>query len=233
MTTAAIDPTKTPDEIVEDIEAAEESKDISRVVAFLGLASSNEHGGEEDWAEVAEAALDALYRLVKGGAVAVDVDVAGTVDGDGDVAGDVAGDIAVAGSSTDYLRAVFDALNAWEEEEAVVEVGLGCIVAIASKADPQESASNDKDGDAGIMAEISVEFVLDLMKDFGAEATIQEQACLAMEGLALWKDSWKNVLAGAEGVRDELLAARDERITNERNKSYPVRAAKALGIDLE
>jgi hypothetical protein len=221
MTTAAIDPTKTPDEIVEDIEAAEESKDISRVVAFLGLASSNEHGGEEDWAEVAEAALDALYRLVKGGAVAVDV--AGTVDGD----------IAVAGSSTDYLRAVFDALNAWEEEEAIVEVGLGCIVAIASKADPQESASNDKDGDAGIMAEISVEFVLDLMKDFGAEATIQEQACLAMEGLALWKDSWKNVLAGAEGVRDELLAARDERITNERNKSYPVRAAKALGIDLE
>lgn len=207
MNTAAIDPTKNPDEIVEDIEAAEESKDVGRVVAFVGLASSNEHGGEEDWAEVAEAALDALYRLIKGGAVA--------------------------GSSIDHLKAVFDALNAWEEEEAIVEVGLGCIVAIASKADNKEYASKDDDDDNKTMAEIPVEFVLDLMKDFGGESTIQEQACLAMEGLALWKDSWKDVLAGAEGVKDELLAAREERITNERNKAYPVRAAKALGIDLE
>ena len=207
MNTAAIDPTKNPDEIVEDIEAAEESKDVGRVVAFVGLASSNEHGGEEDWAEVAEAALDALYRLIKGGAVA--------------------------GSCIDHLKAVFDALNAWEEEEAIVEVGLGCIVAIASKADNKESASKNKDDDNKTMAEIPVEFVLDLMKDFGGESTIQEQACLAMEGLALWKDSWKDVLAGAEGVKDELLAAREERITNERNKAYPVRAAKALGIDLE
>jgi hypothetical protein len=173
--TAAINPTKTPDEIVEDIEAAEEAKDVDRVVAFLGLASSNEHSGEEDWAEAAEAALDALYRLVKGGAVSGSDDE----------------------SLLFHLQAVFDALNAWEEVEAIVEVGLGCLVAIASKAD-----TKDEDDVA-----IPVEFVLDLMKDFSGEQTIQEQSCLAIEGLA--------------------------RITNERNKAYPVRAAKALGIDFE
>lgn len=199
----AIDPTKTPDEIVEDIEAAEEAKDVDRVVAFVGLASSNEHGGEEDWAEVAEASLDALYRLVKGGSSKSE-------------------------ESLFYLQAVFDALNAWEEEDAIVEVGLGCLVAIASKAS-KETEGDEEEEDVGI----PVEFVLDLMKDFGDESTIQEQACLAMEGLALMKPSWKDELASAEGIREELKAAKEERITNERNKAYPVRAATALGIELE
>jgi hypothetical protein len=202
---SAIDPTKTPDEIVEDIEAAEESKDVDRVVAYVSLSSSSEHGGDEDWAEAAEAALDALYRLVKGGASKTDEVIFN-------------------------LQAVFDALDAWKEEEAIVEVGLGCLVAIASKA---EKASGDEEDDDAVAFAIPVAFVLDLMKDFGDEATIQEQSCLAIEGLALWNTSWKDELAASEGIKEELLAARDERITNERNKAYPVRAAKALGIDLE
>mmetsp|Transcript_17353 Transcript_17353/g.19328 ORF Transcript_17353/g.19328 Transcript_17353/m.19328 type:complete len:208 (-) Transcript_17353:65-688(-) len=195
----------TPDEVVEGIEAAEEGGDVVKVVTFLDLTSSNEYGGEEDWAEAAEAALDALYRLVKGGA-------------------------SVVSSSDNYLKAVFDSLNAWEEEDAIVEVGLGCIVSIASKADKESSKDGDDVNDTD---EIPVEFVLDLMKDFEDEQTIQEQSCLAMEGLALWKKRYKNVLAAAEGIKEELLAARDQRITNERNKAYPVRAAKALGIKLE
>ena len=193
-----IDPTKTPDEIVEDIEAAEEAKDIEQVVAFVRLVASNENAGEEDWAEAAEAALDALYRLVKG---------CSTLD-----------------KALVYLKAVFDCLNAWEEEDAIVEVGLGCLVAICSKAD--KSSTNDD-------ISIPVEFVLDLMKDFGDESTIQEQACLAIEGLALWSQSWKDELAAAEGIKEELTAAKNDRITNERNKKYPVQAAKALGIELE
>ena len=194
-----IDPTKTPDEIVEDIEAAEEAKDIAQVVAYIELVASNENAGEEDWAEAAEAALDAFYRLVKGGP---------TLD-----------------KALVYLKAVFDCLNAWEEEEAIVEVGLGCMVAICSKAD---QSSQDEDD-----IPIPVEFVLDLMKDFGDESTIQEQACLAIEGLALWSQSWKDELASAEGIREELTAAKNDRITNERNKKYPIQAAKALGIELE
>eukprot|EP00531_Pseudo-nitzschia_arenysensis_P011636 CAMPEP_0116128706 /NCGR_PEP_ID=MMETSP0329-20121206/7502_1 /TAXON_ID=697910 /ORGANISM="Pseudo-nitzschia arenysensis, Strain B593" /LENGTH=204 /DNA_ID=CAMNT_0003622861 /DNA_START=92 /DNA_END=706 /DNA_ORIENTATION=+ len=201
----AIDPTKTPDEIVEDIEAAEEAKDTEKVVAYLALVSSNENAGEEDWAEAAEAALDSLYRLVKGGDANTD-------------------------ESLFHLSAVFNCLNAWEEEEAIVEVGLGCLVALASKANKKEESSSENDDDE---VAIPVEFVLDLMKDFGDESTIQEQACLAIEGLALWNPTWKKELANAEGIKEELVAAKNERITNERNKKYPVQAAKALGIELE
>lgn len=196
----SIDPTKTPDEIVEDIEAAEEAKNIEQVVAVCRWVASNEKAGEEDWAEVAEAALDALYRLIKGGDQQQ--------------------------RAIDYLKAVFDCLNAWEEEEAIVEVGLGCIVVIAAKANKEQTDDDE-------FAAIHVEFVLDLMKDFADESTIQEQACLAIQGLALWKSDWKSTLACAEGIREELLQAKNERITNERNKKYPVQASEALGIQLE
>ena len=42
-----------PDEIVEAIEAAEEAKEVAKIVEYVELASS--HGGDEDWAEAAEA----------------------------------------------------------------------------------------------------------------------------------------------------------------------------------
>jgi len=185
-----------PDEIVEAIEAAEEAKEVAKIVEYVELASS--HGGDEDWAEASEAALDALYRLVKGGS---------------------------AQPSLSYLKSVLKTLTSWKEEEAIVEVGLGCVVAIASKA--KEDTDNPEDA-----AAVDVGLVVQLMKDFADEATIQEQACLAMEGLAIWKASWKTALASQEGIQEELGQARDSRITNERNKSYPVRAAKALGMEL-
>jgi len=217
----SIDPTKTPDEIIEDIEAAEESKDLSRILSFITLTSSNEHGGAEDWAEAAEASLDALYRLLKGGA-------SSTSSGDNDTND---------GFLLHYLQIVFTSLNAWKEEEAIVEVGMGCLVAIASKANKKAKASgaaeDERNGGEDSSSSIPVGVVLDLMKEFGDESTIQEQACLAIEGLALWKTGWRDELAGGEGIREELASARNERITNERNKAYPLRAAKALGIDLE
>mmetsp|Transcript_21361 Transcript_21361/g.50839 ORF Transcript_21361/g.50839 Transcript_21361/m.50839 type:complete len:238 (-) Transcript_21361:1203-1916(-) len=219
-----IDPNKNPDEIVEEIETAEEAKNIDGIVAYLGLLSSGDKGGEEDWAEAAEAALDALYRLVKGGAYDDNNDNNNDDDDDDNL------------DALFHLSAVFDCLDAWEEEDAIVEVGMGCVVAIASKAkkitDGSEKKKNDDDDDDDAPF-VKVEFVLDLMKDFASEATIQEQACLAIEGLALWKNCWKKDLADAEGIREELRTARDDRITNERNKAYPVRAAAALGIDLD
>mmetsp|Transcript_22110 Transcript_22110/g.49421 ORF Transcript_22110/g.49421 Transcript_22110/m.49421 type:complete len:205 (+) Transcript_22110:331-945(+) len=200
MTAAAIDPTKSPDDIVEDIESAEEEKKTETVVGFVTFLSSEEKAGDEDWAEAAEAALDAFYRLTKGGA------------------------------STDWMlavAAVVACLEAWKEEEAIVEVALGCIVAIASKA----RASDGDGGGDETATTISAKAVLETMKAFPDESTIQEQACLAIEGLALWKKTWKDELNDSEGIAEELKAALEERITNERNKSYPVKAAKALGID--
>lgn len=197
MTAAAIDPTKSPDDIVEDIESAEEEKKTETVVGFVTFLSSEEKAGDEDWAEAAEASLDAFYRLTKGGA------------------------------STDWmlaLAAVVACLEAWKEEEAIVEVALGCIVAIASKA--RAGDGGDETGTT-----VSAKAVPETMRAFPDESTIQEQACLAIEGLALWKKTWKDELNDSEGIAEDLKAALEERITNERNKSYPVKAAKALGID--
>ena len=87
------------------------------------------------------------------------------------------------------------------------------------------------------MINVEVQLVLDVMKEFTDESTIQEQACLAIEGLALWPhSSLKDELCqlNEDGIiQQELKACLEERITNERNKAYPVRAAKALGIDLD
>ena len=188
---------KTPDEILVAIDAAENAKDVGKIVNYICITSSVETGGDSDWAEAAETSLDALYRLVKAGN-------------------------SKPNQSLKQLKCVFDALTAWQEEETIVEVGLGCIVAISSNA----KKSND-DSDIAV----DVEFILELMKDFVDRSAIQEQACLAIEGLAQWRLSWKDALATAEGMKEELQEAHNFRIMNERNKSYPVRAAKTLGIE--
>ena len=215
MTT--VDPTKNPDEIIEDIEAAEENGDIDQILAYLEFGSSKDHrgNGDEDedyaWTEVTEESLDSFYRLVKAGTDPV-------------------------GPSTAlaYLTKIFSSLEAWKEEEAIVEVALGCIVSIASKADKTEAAAGEATATATVAKiNLQLQLVLDTMKEFRDEATIQEQACLAIEGLALWNEDWKATFCESQGIGKELKAAREERITNERNKAYPVRAAKALGIEFE
>ena len=84
---------------------------------------------------------------------------------------------------------------------------------------------------------IVVKIMQQLYKD---ESTIQEQACLAIEGLVLspyysmnvdFKDQLQYHI-DENILQTELKLARDERITNERNKSYPGRVAKALKITL-
>ena len=218
---------KPPDELIQDIEAAEEAKSLKTVVAYIHLLSTDivksptQNGGVDDWSEAAEAAFDALYRLVKGGG--------NTDENETEPPGN-------ASSSFLILGSVFCGLKPWRDDEAIVEVGLGCIVAIASRAIKQETtteAEANNHDDETYESDVDVDFVFELMRDFGGESTVQEQACLAIEGLALWKPSWKRRLRACHGIRGELLKARNERITNQRNKAYPVRAAKALGIELE
>eukprot|EP00977_Amphora_coffeiformis_P014625 scaffold4133_cov146-Amphora_coffeaeformis.AAC.9 len=177
------------DEYEEQVEAAEEAGDTDKLLIII--ASCAEHGGDEDWTNVAEGSLDAFYRLIKGGS----------------------------NSKNDALGKIFASLEAWKEEEAIVEVALGCVVAVSSKKTKQV-----EDG-------INVSLIVDIMKNFEGESTIQEQACLAIEGLAVCSDAIKEKINAIDGIKDVLTASKD-RITNERNKAYPGRAARALGLEL-
>jgi hypothetical protein len=176
------------EEIEEQIEDAEEAGDTAKLLELISICAK--HGGDEEWIEVAESSLDALYRLAKGGT-----------------------------SITSGLGVVFSSLKAWQAEDAIVEVGLGCVVSLAKTAQEEEEGSLD------------VGLIMSIIQAFPDESTIQEQACLAIEGLASTSDKLKGEILAIDGIKDELAAAK-ERITNERNKAYPGRAAKALGIEL-
>ncbi|KAL3907406.1 MAG: hypothetical protein SGILL_008888 [Bacillariaceae sp.] len=116
------------------------------------------------------------------------------------------------------LTIVFACLEAYHTQEAIVEVALGCIVSLAS--DKQDEPPPP---------DLPVHLIVSAMKEFPEEGTIQEQACLAVEGLAAnYKEQFLSL-----SVQAELKLALDERITNERNKSYPKRAAAVLGIRLD
>ena len=178
------------EEMEDQIENAEEAGDTAKLLELI--TSCAEHGGDEEWTEVAESSLDALYRLAKGGT-----------------------------TITSALGVIFSSLKAWKAEDAIVEVGLGCVVSLAKTAAAQEEESSLLD----------VELIMSILQAFPDESTIQEQACLAIEGLALASDKLKGAILAIDSIKDELAAAK-ERITNERNKAYPGRAAKALGIEL-
>jgi hypothetical protein len=177
------------EEIEEQIEGAEEAGDTATLLELITTCAK--HGGDEDWTEVAESSLDALYRLAKGGTII-----------------------------TSGLGVIFSSLKAWKAEDAIVEVGLGCVVSLAKTAQEEESSTS-----------LDVGLIMSILQAFPEESTIQEQACLAIEGLALASDKLKGEILAIDDIQDELAAAK-ERITNERNKAYPGRAAKALGIEL-
>jgi hypothetical protein len=182
------------EELKGQIEAAEEAGGTAAVLDLVATCTS--HGGEEDWAEVAESRLDSFFRLVKGGS-------------------------AVADASNGFL-VIFASLAAWKEHEAIVEVALGCIVSLA----------NTKTTTTKAVGDLDLSLLLTMLQSFPDESTIQEQACLAIEGLAMASETYKTALGATDGIQDELVAAK-ERITNERNKAYPGRAAQALGLALE
>jgi hypothetical protein len=170
------------------LEDAEEAGDSTKLLELITTCAK--HGGDDEWTEVAEASLDALYRLAKGGTII-----------------------------TSGLGVIFSSLKAWKAEDAIVEVGLGCVVSLTKTAQEEE-------------VNLDMGLIMSILQAFPDESTIQEQACLAIEGLASASDKLKGELLAIDGIKDELAAAK-ERITNERNKAYPGRAAKALGIELE
>lgn len=182
------------DEMEDKIEAAEEVSDVPALLCIIQMCSSK--ASEEDWEIPAEASLDAFYRLVKGGNY----------------------------PPMGALAAIFCSLKVWREEEAIVEVALGCIVAICSKGGgySEETLDGKVDG-------IDVNLIVDIMQTYQNEATIQEQACLSIKGLAETSDALKQRLLAVEGIGGELKAA-EGRITNERNKKYAGQVATALGL---
>jgi len=187
------------EEYEEQIEAAEESEDTTKLLDIIADCSA--HGGDEDWAEAAEGSLDALFRLAKSGTASSCADKA--------------------------LPVLFDSLKAWKDAndaEAIVEVALGCIVSLSKS---YETTNDDVAGESTL----DLSLLISILQKFTDESTVQEQACLAIEGLALVSDSCKERFKAMDGMQAELVAAK-ERIINERNKAYPSRAAEALGLIL-
>ncbi|OEU21081.1 hypothetical protein FRACYDRAFT_234707 [Fragilariopsis cylindrus CCMP1102] len=138
------------------------------------------------------------------------------------------------------LNPIFAILNGWRKEEAIVEVALGCIVAITTKMIDQQETEMEMEESVNTVDIIDLIVVKIMQQLYKDESTIQEQACLAIEGLVLSPYYSRNVdfkdqlqyHIDENIIQTELKLARDERITNERNKSYPGRVANALKITL-
>ena len=225
-----------PDQAIED---AEEKGDIETIVGIINFtteeaaaAATTTAGDDEDnheWTEATEAALDAFYRMVKSGILVTEVATTTTTT-----------------TYCVYFDSIFLALDAWQHEEAIAEVGLGCIVALCNDMKKKE---DDVDGISTSLDELTERInkvdivaliVTKIMPLFATEGTIQEQACLALEGLVTAPYGKMNRELQATFqyhidnglLQEQLLLARDERITNERNKSYPGRVATALDISI-
>mmetsp|Transcript_16564 Transcript_16564/g.21679 ORF Transcript_16564/g.21679 Transcript_16564/m.21679 type:complete len:195 (-) Transcript_16564:329-913(-) len=191
------------EELAEEIEAAEEAADVTKLLSIIVTCTKNVD--DEDWTEVAESSLDAYYRLVKGGS-SVPLPLS---------------------DDASCLDQLFLSLKGWKDEEAIVEVALGCIVSTVTWMKNNSTTNNATDYNTNL----DFYLIIAIMKSFQDESTIQEQACLALEALALTSDAIKAEILSLEGLKEELVAAK-ERISNERNKAYPGRAAAALGIEL-
>lgn len=190
-------------EKIEDlIEAAEEASDVPKLLAIISMCALRRYqkspDGDDDLESSAEASLDAFYRVVRGTA---------------------ADELKLpVGTRANLIRS----LKEWREEEAVVEVALGCIAAVGST--PEEKLEQSIGG-------IDVRPIVAMMQTYESESAIQEQACLAIKGLAELSGDLKKRLLAVEGIEGEIKAA-EGRITNERNKKYVGQAAAALGLTL-
>lgn len=190
------------EKLEELIEAAEEASDIPKLLATISMCANRQckksTDDDDDWEIPAEAAHDAFYRVVKGG--------------------DAAKLELPMGTRVNLLRS----LDSWKDEEAIVEVALGCIAAVGS--------ASEEGLDQTVPA-LDVRPIVGVMRAYESESAIQEQACLAIEGLAKLSVDLKERLLAVQGIEGELRAA-GGRITNERNKKYVRQAADALGLKL-
>lgn len=117
-------------------------------------------------------------------------------------------------------EAVLSLLQTFMEEPSIVEVALGVIRKLATEC-PENQARFAKPETS------CASLVVQSMREHSdGEATLQEQACLAAEALALNSEANASQLS-AVGIREMLVAA-EKQITNERNKTYPARALAAI-----
>jgi hypothetical protein len=123
-----------------------------------------------------------------------------------------------------HLSTVCDIVNKFQEECAVVEVGLACVKNICTK-----GTNFAPTNDSALLA--AANLIPTMMMKYGdqQEATLMEQGCLAAQAVVK-SDYLANALLDG-GIRAALDAASDS-IENERNKSYPEKTLKAIEVVL-
>jgi hypothetical protein len=194
-------------DLLDQIEEAEGDENYKVLLRILRQMCSEDGDEVEDAEDVVEGATDALLRMI----------AASTKD-----------EIGQAGA----CEVVCMVLHSWIDEPAIVEAALGVVYKLSTGCEANCSLFEEVEKSAGGSdAEDSVSNVIVAAMDLHAEdeATLQEQACLAVAALATGSEVLAMALRDA-GVVGELGWCKEKRITNERNKAYPDRAMTALFV---
>ena len=219
------------------IETAEENGDVDKLLSILDTCCSkhirdrnntkndrssnnnnnNNKTGEHEWSTddndndddhdaIIEATLDAYYRLTKA--------LSSTGRG-----------ILIDDSNTNAIQMLVRCLRGFKKHEAIVEVGLGCIINTCYLS-PISKDDIDLSREAAI-------FLVDIMKLYPLlnEICIQKQLCLAIVALSTADKVFQESFI-REGGKKELIKQFHHQNDNERNKSHIIQAAEALGIRL-
>ena len=193
------------EDLLDQIEAAEGDDNYKLLLRILRKLCSEDGDEVEDAEDVVEGATDALLRLI---------------------AASTKAEIGGAGA----CEVVCMVLHSWIDEPAIVEAALGVVYKLSTGCEANCKLFEEvEDSAGGSEAEDSVSNLIVAAMDLHAEdeATLQEQACLAVAALATGSEALTVALKDA-GVVAELGWCKETRITNERNKAYPDRAMTAL-----
>ena len=185
------------DEFTSALEEAEEGMDYSTVSELMHAAVEQREDFGEDWADFAEAACDSMLRMTS----------------------DSAACAAEAEAAADACNTAIMVLKGSLEEAAVVEVALALVKSLAKE-------TSNKARFAESASEIGEAIVQAMRTHSEGEASLQDQACLAIEALAT--DNYANAAALCAAGAVTAVGAAKELITNERNKPHADNALRAL-----
>ena len=152
------------DEFTSVLEEAEEKRDYSKVSELMRVAIEQRKGFGEDWADFAEAACDSMLRMTS----------------------DSAACAAEAESTADACNTTIMVLKGSLKEAAVVEVALALVKSLAKE-------TSNKARFAESASEVGEAIVQAMRTHSEGEASLQDQACLAIEALAT--DNYANAAA--------------------------------------
>ena len=184
------------DEFTSVLEEAEEKRDYSKVSELMRVAIEQRKGFGEDWADFAEAACDSMLRMTS----------------------DSAACAAEAEAAADACNTAIMVLKGSLEEAAVVEVALALVKSLA-----KEPSNKARFAESSDLAEAIVKA---MRTHSEGEASLQDQACLAIEALAT--DNYASAAALCAAGAVTAVGAAKDLITNERNKPHADNALRAL-----